>query len=276
MRKIEFDLSAFKEIEVIPLSDVHIGNILCNEAKFKQTVDYILEEPADPECGRICLLNGDLTESVTRSSKGNIFNMTYDPATQMALMVKYLLPLTQTSKKYPQGKILSYCAGNHDFGRYSDTGISVAETIAVRLGLEDRFSTDGCYSFINLKRRGKDLTTVTLYNQHMNGGSTTIGGKASRIARISNGIIADIIVGSHVHSPITFKEDVIIPYGQQRRLSNKTITYVVVNAFLRYGDYAERGGYKPSTIAVPKIFIRQSRTQANGMDMSCVYTEVLL
>ena len=279
MLKIDFELPLSEWVEIIPIGDVHIGNPLCDEAEFKKTIDYILKEPDDPKGARICLLNGDLTESVTKTSKGNTFEMTYTPSVQVAIMIKYLEPLMETSKKYPKGKILSYCAGNHDFGRYQDTGISASESIAVQLGLEDRYSTDGCYSFIRLHRKGaakKNLTewaNYTLYNQHMTGGGSTIGGKANRVGKISNGIIADVIVGSHVHTPLTFKEDVIIPDVNKMVVKQKTITYLITNAFLRYGDYAQRQGLKPTSIAVPRMFLKQGTTNKG---IKYTYTEVYI
>lgn len=280
MLTIKFDLPLSEWVEVVPIGDVHIGNPLCNEAEFKATIDYILEEPDDPKGARICLLNGDLTESVTRNSRGNLFEMVYTPSVQVAMMTKYLLPLTETSKKYPQGKILSYCAGNHDFGRYSDTGISSAETIAVNLGLQERFSTDGCYSFIYVKRtkegKGTSKAVHTLYNQHLTGGGTTVGGKANRVSKVSNGVIANVIVGSHVHLPMTFKEDIILPNPQKGILSQTTITYLITNAFLRYGDYAQRSSMKPATISVPRIFLLQGREARNYEDKRFTFTEVKL
>lgn len=281
MQKIIFDLLDFEEVEIVPIADVHIGNPLCNEAEFKRIIDYVLEEPENPKRARICLLNGDLTESVTRTTKaGNIFDQSMSPQVQMATVINYLLPLTETKKGYPNGKILSYCAGNHDFGRYSDTGISMSGTIAVKLGLEDRYSTDGCYCFIRTKKvySNIDITVFTLYNQHMTGGGTTVGGKANRVAKISNGVIADVIVGSHVHSPITFKEDIIVPEYKAKALQQKTITYVVTNAFLRYGDYAQRSGMKPATISVPKIYLRQGQTSrtVNKQKQRFTYIETSL
>lgn len=278
MLTIKFELPKSEWVEIVPIADVHIGNPLCDEAELKRTIDYVLEEPDDPKGARICLLNGDLTESITRNSKGNVFDMVYTPSVQVAIMIKYLLPLTETSDKYPMGKILSYCAGNHDYGRYSETGISSSESIAVKLGLEDRYSVDGCYSFINLKRyqaKNNDVR-ATLYNQHMTGGGNTIGGKANRVGKISNGVIADVIVGSHVHTPLTFKEDVIVPDTNKNALNQKTITYLITNAFLRFGDYSQRYGMKPSTIAVPRIFIRQGRLIKGDTDRRYTYTEVIL
>ena len=279
MLKIIFDLSEFEGVEIVPIADVHCGNELFAEAEFKRTIDYILEEPEDPKMARICLLNGDLTESVTKSTKaGDIFAQTMTPAVQVATMLKYLRPLAETSKKYPQGKILSYCAGNHDEGRYKDTGISAAESIAVGLGLEDRFSTDGCYSFIILRRKqaSNDRLNISIYNTHLSGGGSTVGGKANRVqkAGVNGGILADIIVGSHVHQPITFKEDFILP--DKRNIIQKTVTYVVTNAFLRYGGYSQRGGMKPATISVPRIFVTQGRSWSKGEDLRFINTEVLL
>lgn len=281
MLQIEFDLSNFESVEVIPIADCHCGNKLFQDHLLKQTIDYVLEEPSDPKMARICLLNGDLTESVTRHSVGNIFDQTMTPSVQVATMVNYLKPLTEKSDKYPQGKILSYCAGNHDSGRYKDTGISAAESIAVGLGLEDRFSVDGCYSFIKLSRIYKKnyIIVPTLYNTHLTGSSGTVGGKANRVLRagVNGGIISDIVVGSHVHQPLTFKEDIILPSRNSTNvLVQKTITYVVTGAMLSYGDYAQRNGMKPSSLVMPRIFIRQAqRVGLNGRERYH-YTEVLL
>lgn len=275
MLKIDFRLPLSEEIELVPLGDVHIGSPQCDEASFKAAVDYILEEPSNPKCARVCLLNGDLTESVTRNSKGDIFDLTMTPSVQVATMINYLLPLTETSEKYPQGKIISYCAGNHDYGRYKDTGISAAESIAVKLGLEDRFSVDGCYTFLTCKRIGdKSNVAFTIYNTHLSGSAGTIGGKANRVLRagVNGGVLADVIIGSHVHEPLTFKEDIIVPTPYKMSLHQKTVTYVITSAHLRYGGYAQRGGMKPATIAVPKVLFKQG--EKNGSRYA--YTEVLL
>ena len=275
MLKIIFDLTQFERVEIVPIADVHIGNILCDIQALHDTIAYIMKEPEDPNCARICVLNGDLTESVTRKSVGNIFDMTMTPQIQVATMIEMLKPLSVPSEKYPQGKILSYCGGNHDVDRYKDTGITSAESIAVGLGIEDRYSSDGCYSFIDLKRINdkKGHTTYSVYNQHMTGAAGSVGGKVNRIGKMSNGIIADLYIGSHVHLPLTYKEDIIIPYSNKHALTQKTMTYVITNAFLRYGDYAQRAAMKPSSISVPKILVYQKRINS---DERAFITEVRL
>ena len=279
MLEIVFDLGSFENVEIVPIADVHIGNPNCHEAELKRIIDYILEEPSDPKMARICLLNGDLTESATKTNRnGNVFEQTMTPSVQVATMIKYLLPLTETSKKYPMGKILSYCAGNHDGDRYKETGISAAESIAVGLGLQDRFSENGCYSFVRVKKvySNTEPTFFTVYNQHMTGGASTVGGKANRIQKISSAVYADLIVGSHVHLPMTFKEDFILPNlsNQNHTLEQKTITYVITGSLLGYGDYAQKMGLRPSTITFPKIFLCQEKHGAKGKRIK--HIEVLL
>ena len=266
MLKVVFDLTQFEEVELIPIADVHIGSPLCDISSLHDTISYVLKEPENVNRARICLLNGDLTESVTRKSVGNVFDMTMTPQLQVATMIEMLKPLAQPSEKYPQGKILSYCGGNHDVDRYKDTGITSAESIACGLGLEDRYSSDGCYSFIELAKlqAPKEKICVTCYNTHLTGSGQSTGAKANRISKLSAGILADLFVGSHFHNPMTFKEDIIIPYGQKRALSQKTMTYVISNCFMRYGDYAQRAGMKPASIVVPKIIIKQRRIGAKS------------
>ena len=169
MLKIVFDLSQFESVEVVPIADCHVGNVLADIQSLHDTISYVMKEPDDPKCARICLLNGDLTESVTKQSVGNVFDMTMTPAVQVATMIEMLKPLSVPSEKYPQGKILSYCGGNHDTDRYKDTGITASESIACALGLEDRYSPNGCYSFITLGRMQNPGKTcrATIYNQHM-------------------------------------------------------------------------------------------------------------
>ena len=262
MLNIVFDLTQFEEVELIPVADVHIGNINADIQSLHDTISYIMQEPEDPKCARICLLNGDLTESVTKSSVGDLFNMTMAPQLQVATMIEMLKPLSVPSEKYPQGKILSYCGGNHDEGRYKDTGITASESIAVGLNMEERYSPDGCYSFIKLRtKQSSDISTVTVYNSHMSGSSGTAGGKVNRALKLglNGGIVADLCIGSHVHQPVTFKEDYLSPNTARNVVIQKTITYVITNAFLRYSGYAQKLGMKPSTIKVPKIFIKQIR-----------------
>ena len=280
MLKIIFDLTQFEEVEIVPIADCHVGSPLADIQALHDTIQYVLQEPENPNCARICLLNGDLTESVTRKSVGNIFDMTMAPQLQVATMIEMLKPLSVPSEKYPNGKILSYCGGNHDVDRYKDTGITSAESIACGLGLEDRYSHDGCYSFIKLKSKAykekHHTLTFTVYNSHMTGGSSTVGGKANRAAKLglNGGILADLCIGSHVHQPITFKEDVIIPYTQNNVLQQRTITYCITNSFVRFGDYSQRMGMKPMPVTVPRIFLKQKKT---GKESKLItYIEVLL
>lgn len=266
MLKVVFDLTEFEEVELVPIADCHVGHLLSDIQLLHDTIAYVNQEPEDPKCARICLLNGDLTESVTRNSVGNVWDMTMTPQLQVATMIEMLKPLSEPREKYPQGKILSYCGGNHDNDRYKDTGITASESIACGLGIEDRYSPDGCYSFIKLKAmqmEKKRTIIATCYNQHLTGSAGTVGGRANRIQRLSGSVFADLYVGSHFHSPLTYKEDIILPNYTKCSLGQKTMTYVLTGAFMKYGDYAQRSSMRPSTLATPRIFFKQKRYRDN-------------
>lgn len=278
MLTIKFDLLDFEEVEIIPISDVHVGNPLSDIQTLHDTISYINAEPDNPKRARICLLNGDLTESITRNSVGNIYEQTMSPQVQVATMIQMLKPLSEPREHYPLGKILSYCGGNHDTDRYKDTGITASESIAVGLGLEERYSAEGCYSFIRLHRSHDNsghIVIGTVYNQHMTGSGTTAGGRANRIERLGSSVYANLIVGSHFHQPMTFKEDYILPFNQTCSLVQSTITYCITNAFLRYGSYAQKTGLRPSSIKVPRIFLTQERMK-DAKGTRYINVEVLL
>ena len=276
MLKVVFDLTDFEEVELVPIADCHVGNVLCDIQMLHDVISYVNQEPDDPKCARICLLNGDLTESVTRQSVGNVWGMTMSPQLQVATMIEMLKPLTVPRDGYPKGKILSYCGGNHDNDRYKDTGITASESIACGLEMEDRYSADGCYSFIKLRRKQTDNNNivVTCYNQHLTGSAGTAGGWANRIQKLSNVVYADLYVGSHFHNPLTYKEDILLPNHNRCTMVQKTMTYVITGAFLRYGDYAQRLSMRPSSMAVPKIYFRQRRYGSN--DVRYFDVEVIL
>lgn len=259
-----FDLTSFSEVELIVLSDWHIGNPLCNEDLIARICDYIAQEPDNPKCARVCLMNGDFCETITKTSKvGDIFQgQIYTPQTQLALCKKYLLPLTETSKKYPKGKIIANAYGNHDHLRqYKDSGISISTSLACGLGIEDRSTSDGVYTFLKLKSlyRTTDNTIFTIYNTHGTAGSSTMGGKVNRIGKIGNQFLADLIIMGHTHSSFTYKEDMVIPQTNTQTTKLHTTTYVNVSSMLSFGDYGERAGFKPQNINVPRIYLSQEK-----------------
>lgn len=277
-----FDLTSFEEVELIVLSDWHIGNPLCNEELIARTCEYIKQEPSNPKCARVCIMNGDMMETITKNSKvGDVFaGQIYTPQTQLAICKKYLLPLTETSKKYPNGKIVANCFGNHDFQRqYKDSGISCSTSLACGLNIEDRSTSDSCYSFIKLKSiyRTNDKCVFTIVNTHGTGGGASIGGKANRIEKISNQFLADLVIMGHTHTSFTFKEDMIVPQTNTQTTRLHTTTFVNVSSMLEFGDYGERTGMRPQNINVPRIFLKQEKhyLQAHRKRVDEKHTKVI-
>ena len=74
----------------------------------------------------------------------------------------------------------------------------------------------------------------------------------------------DLYVHSHTHTKINYN-DIIFLYN---RKTKKTIehqrTFYNANAFLKYGGYAEKKGYKPSDRNPSVLVVKATRTK-DGM-----------
>lgn len=284
----EFDLSKFEEVEIVPIADVHLGSPQCNEALLKGVIDYILQEPENPKRARITCLNGDLTNNNSRTTKVANFKDVHDelsPLSQLAIITKYLKPLTKTSKKYPNGKIFSYNPGNHEHFRMAkESDITMATSIACNLGLEDRFDEDGCYTFIKLKAKwsNRDFIKYTVYNQHMNGGGGKPGGKLNRVVKMKDFCLADLYVGAHVHWPLVTADGYWLPDARTNTMRWVEPNYLITNSYLfSNGGYGERSSMSPVSMKVPRAIVKQDRKyiQENNKrvaDVKQVYTQLIM
>ena len=76
------------EIKLIIISDLHYGNPYFSYKHFQRTVDFIKNNE-----NTYCFLNGDLCESVIKSSKGEIYKQTGSPDDQKKQIVEWLTPI---------------------------------------------------------------------------------------------------------------------------------------------------------------------------------------
>lgn len=67
-----------------------------------------------------------------------------------------------------------------------------------------------------------------------------------------------------------------MPNYTKMALVQKSVTYLLCNAFLRYGDYAQKMSMKPATITFPKVFVTQVRCGGKKCDGRTLKTEVML
>jgi hypothetical protein len=244
----------FTMLELIPISDGHYGNHLFSKKHFLRTRDYIKEKP-----NRRAVLNGDLTESTIKSSKGDIYKQVGTVQDQWEWVTEQLDPIA------PQ--ILGATSGNHEDRIYNEAGIDVTKEISKALKIPYR--NEGMLLKISFGNKNSGVEgrpyTYWVYMTHGYGGARTNAAKTIKAERTSTYIHADGYILSHDH--VSNAAPVIYLMPDNRTTEDKETGFrtgsiratrkllVKSNAYVKWGGYAEKSGYSPSDLTTPVIFM---------------------
>lgn len=247
----------FKEVLIAPISDVHYGNPLFSKRHFLDTVNFIASKP-----NVYTFLNGDLCEAALRTSKGEIFNQVGSPQDQRDWIIKQLKPI--------QKKILGMTIGNHEMRIWNDVGIDICKDIANALSVSYR--APGMLLKIswgdnNKYTAGKPFVHW-LYFTHGYGGARTKAAKAVKVERTATWLHADVYLMSHDHVVNVAPDIYLLPDPRTHiekdsegvetgftvgRMQAHRKMLVKTNSYLKWGGYAEIGGFPPSDLACPIV-----------------------
>jgi len=251
------------KITLIPISDTHIGSAEFSESRLKETIDEIKNDK-----DTYCLLNGDILDMCIPDSvaKGEIYDA-ISPAVALGIACKLFEPI--------KDKILMVDEGNHEARQTKMTGISPLMQFCVYLGLEDKYTPNGAYLFLNLKLKNNTNRTFKVYVIHGSSNSAKVGGKINKLSDYASMIEADIYIVGHSHLPATFKQDYLQPNETKKTIYQATRLFVNLNSYMFFGGYGEKKGYVPSSIAQPKILLGVRRKQKNNkehieQEMNCI------
>ena len=247
----------FYELEVIPIADVHYGNPLFSEHHLLKTREYVLAQD-----NRYVVLNGDLCESVTKASKGDMNTQRSTPQEQRDYIINYLLPI--------KDRILAMTTGNHERRIYNEVGVDLSKDIAEKLGVPYR--ADGVLlkvSFGSGNESHKEKPYVYwIYATHGYGGARTKSAKAVKVERLGTWIHADVYIMSHDHVVNAAPDVYLLPDNrthEQRNKDGMATGFVVgkvvakrkmlvkTSAYLKWGGYSEAGGFPPVDLMPPVI-----------------------
>jgi len=254
MKIIKRDLNEnLDKITIIPISDVHIGDKTANIKAFKEVIERIKNEP-----NTFTIINGDLLNFALKNSKSDVYEDNITPMTQVLTLCEMLEPI--------RSKIIVLSSGNHEDRCVRETNIDVLFLVAKQLGIEDVYSPSWWYlylSFGNNKAKGdnrKMLYTISGY--HGSGSSQTIGAKANKVKKMSQVVLADLYIMSHVHEPITTKGVIYVPDYQHKSIVKKEMYYCISNSFVEYeGSYAEKMGLIPSNNGICEVELDGTKKQ---------------
>lgn len=250
MNVIRVELPSFDRIELIPLSDMHLGDPLTDEVAIENTIKYILEQP-----NRFVVINGDITNTALKASKSDIYSAKYSIEEENNVAYRLLKPLADDNR------ILGMTPGNHEARIYNETGIDVGLWLAQRLGILERYSKTSYILFIRFGKSASWTPTRNKKNvyscfiRHGSSGGRSAGSKLNKAMEMSDIVDCDINITSHVHDAI-LKPSIRLKVDiQNQTVSEQKVDYIVTNAFQAFGGYGLQLGFTPSIISVSYIIM---------------------
>ena len=241
VRSINLD-PEFREIILLPFSDLHDGAKEFDSQLFKKYRDFVLAEP-----NRFCVLNGDLADNAIKYSKSDIYTATLQPREQVLEIVDLLSPLAK------DGRIWGSVKGNHCERTEREVGISLSEYIADKLGIP-YFGPEVLFKVRFGKNKHWRNAYYTVYVTHGTGGGRTKGAKANNLDRLKDMVLADVYCMGHTHDQMILTGAVFEPDKNMDRINEREIYFVNSGSFMKKGDgYAAMKNYPPQSRGCPAI-----------------------
>ena len=244
MKVIKKELGNIDKLTIIPISDVHIGDKTANIKAFRDVLERIKNEP-----NTFTILNGDLCNIALKTSKSDVYSDELTPMEQVLQIINFLEPI--------KDKILVMSNGNHEDRITKDTNIDILYLVAKQLKLEQIYSPSWWYLYLSFGKTNKNRPALyTISGYHGFGGGSTTGGKANKAKKMSQVVLADVYLMSHVHEPINTKGVIFVPDYQHKSIVKKEMYYCISNSFVEYeGSYAEKMGLIPSNTGINEIVL---------------------
>lgn len=225
--------------EILIASDPHNGSTNFSERKWSAFEKLIMQP------NTYVIFVGDQMEYATRQSKSDVYTQTLSPRQQKDWWIEHLRPIVK------EGKCLCVVDGNHEYNRASkDADDFPLYDIALALGIEDRYRSEGAFVDIGLGRVGRAGKQVhyVLRVQHQARNNANHG-----TADGFEGI--DVFVSGHTHKPMDKPLGKLIYDTSNKAVYEKTVENVVGGHFLDYGGYGERAGYRPTSQKLYSIIL---------------------
>jgi UDP-2,3-diacylglucosamine pyrophosphatase LpxH len=230
-------------IQIVPISDIHLGSINANIPKLRDFISYIEETP-----DTYTVLTGDLGENATKTSIGlGIYEQRYDPQTQIEILEEELKPLAD------KGKILGIQPGNHERRIMRSTSIDPMRILARSLDVP-YLGYQG-YFVINVGDERYEAMTF-----HGRSGARTHGGKINAAHKMNRVANVDLYISGHTHI-LDSSHDIIMEIDKDTdEITYRRRYYVIAGSFLSYwGGYPEMKAYSVADQGAMRIDLFKDR-----------------
>lgn len=248
MKIIKHRLGDFPKLEILPLADLHIGDIHSDGKKIQEWLKYIEETP---NCYTI--LNGDLMDTAIKTSVGDTYGATLRPMEQLQQCVKLF------GKIASEGKILACCGGNHEARIYRNDGLDVTQMLCNQLMIGDLYAPEAALVFVQFGKQSGEKhywpMLYTIYCTHGSGGGRKEGGKINRLVDLACIVDADIYIHSHTHLPMVSRNSYYRVDKSKQTTFQVDKLFVNTSSSLQYGGYGEVQSFKPNSLETPMIIL---------------------
>ena len=257
MKVISHSLSEdFTELQILPLADLHLGDIHSDGKKILEWIEYI---KANPNC--YFILNGDVCDSAIRSSIGDIYGASLQPMQQLEQAVKLFGDIAD--------KCLAVLPGNHEARIYKSDGLDLTQIMATQLGIGERYSPASAFLFIRFGKGNKKVherqISYTVFCVHGSGGGRMEGGKLNRLVQLASIVDADCYIHSHTHLPAIVKNSYFRVSMQNSSVQKVDKLFVNTSSSIEWGGYGEAQCYKPNSIETPLIILDGTKHQMRAI-----------
>lgn len=246
MKVIKRSLGNFREIEILPLADLHLGDIHSDGKKIQEWLGHIGKTD---NC--FCILNGDLMNTAIKSSISDTYLESLTPMEQLQQCVKLFEPIKE--------KVLLVTAGNHERRIARETSLDTTLLMAEQLGIGELYAPESALLFVQFgKQSPHDNNQPVLYSiycTHGSGGGRKEGSKIQRVADLAEIIDADIFLHSHSHLPLIFKNAYYRVNTRHCTVSKVDRLFINTSSSLEWGGYGETASFKPNSLDTPLIIL---------------------
>lgn len=223
-----------KKIELVILSDIHIGAAEHAGKHFVRTLDYIKKN----KCYWGFL--GDGMENVTPEKSGDMQDdQVMTPMEQFKALAGHLGKLDKT-------KCAFIIEGNHEFRSVKQARINLTDMLASHLGRLDRFFNIGGMFRAKV---GSNIYNLTLYHGASNARTNRFADHDRRYTIHPN---SDLIAMGHTHF-LGFEERVKLDLDEKGKEIGVPYYFLRTGTYLKYADYARRFGFPPGRIGSPIV-----------------------
>lgn len=244
MKIIKVDLP--KEMENVELhifGDIHIGSNKCQYQELKQRIEYVRTK----ENARAIVL-GDLINNSTKNSVGDVYGEGLSPMEQIKLATELFAPIKE--------KIIGIVSGNHERRTYRMDGIDLIHFFAAELGISEMYDYAAILLLVRYGSHSSGKNCTAIYCTHGDGTSgATVGGKANGLQKRGNVVDADVFITGHTHQPLVFTQAAMRIDKRHNVVQQTEQLFVNIGSSLKYEEYAEIIGLRPSSNRDPVVYL---------------------